>query len=169
MTVQAIKTEIVQPSDFESIRMVKGADTIAKQYSVYLTDESRIDGGHAEWLFFPTNEQEVVAIIQKMRENNTPITIEGARTGIVGGAVPIDGGAIISMERMNEVKGLGFDETVQRWYIRVGPGITLNELKTILKQKKLDDNISIPSGSDAVKRFKEDKKSYFYPVAPTEM
>lgn len=169
MSANTIKTEIVQPSSFETVKRIDDPEIIAQQYTVYLTDESRIDGGHADWLFFPTTEQDVVAIMKKMAETNTPITIEGARTGIVGGAVPIIGGAIISMERMNKIKGLGYDEQVQKWFIRLEPGVTLNELKAILKQKKIDDDLSIPPDSNAVKKFKEDKKRYFYPVAPTEM
>ena len=91
---------------FEEINKTHGQTDITSKHSDYIIDESKLAGGSAEWLFFPKTEQEVIAIIRKMHEDKTPITISGGRTGIVGSAVPF-GGAVISTDEMKNILGLG--------------------------------------------------------------
>ncbi|GAH38887.1 unnamed protein product, partial [marine sediment metagenome] len=136
-------------------------------YPSYLVDESKISGGNAEWLFFPTTENEIVSIINKMKEENKMITISAARTGIVGSAVPF-GGAVMSLERMNEVIGIGFDEDAQRWFLRCQPSMSLDEINEYIKLKKCSQNQSIPPESDWAEKFMEVCTMY-YPMDPTEM
>jgi D-lactate dehydrogenase (cytochrome) len=155
-------------SSFDNIRSVKGEKEIAESYPGYLADESKISGGHAQWLFFPTSEEEIVAIIEKMKEENHAITISAARTGIVGSAVPLLGGAVVSLERMDDFIGLGFDEEESRWFVRVQPNITLNEINEIVKLKKIEESQSIPPEKKWIERFNEEP-IMFYPIDPTEM
>jgi len=53
----------------------------------YLKDESR-SRGFAESISFPTSEAQVQAIVKTLAATQTPITVQGSRTGITGGAVP---------------------------------------------------------------------------------
>ena len=71
----------------------------------YLTDASNMSGGHAEKLFVPESEDEVAEILREANENRIPVTISGARTGTVGGAIPF-GGYVISLERLNKIKSI---------------------------------------------------------------
>jgi D-lactate dehydrogenase (cytochrome) len=158
----------VETSSFENIRFIKGDKEIAESYPGYLVDESKISGGHAHWLFFPTSEQEIVSIISKMKEENQAITISAARTGIVGSAVPLLGGAVVSLERMDDFIGLGYDEEDKRWFVRVQPNITLNEINEIVKLKKIEENQSIPIEKNWTEKFNEEP-TMFYPIDPTEM
>ena len=57
----------------------------------YLTDASNMPGGHAEKLFVPDNEHEIAEILREANEKKVPISISGARTGTVGGAIPFGG------------------------------------------------------------------------------
>ncbi|MHA1303994.1 MAG: FAD-binding oxidoreductase [Candidatus Heimdallarchaeaceae archaeon] len=163
-----IVAKALEQVPFEDIRSVKGEQEILASYPNYLVDESRISGGHARWLFFPENENEVSTIVRKMNEEKTPITVSAARTGIVGSAVPLKGGAIISLEHMNKMIGIGYDEETQKWYIRAQPNLTLNEINEIVKLKKFNDNQSIPIEKNWVEKFKE-APTYYYPIDPTEM
>jgi D-lactate dehydrogenase (cytochrome) len=163
-----IITDKVEASSFENIRSIKGDKEIAESYPGYLVDESKISGGHAKWLFFPTSEQEIVAIIRKMKEENQAITISAARTGIVGSAVPLLGGAVVSLERMDDFIGLGYDEEENRWFAKVQPNITLNEINEIVKLKKIEETQSIPQDKKWVEKFNEEP-TMFYPIDPTEM
>lgn len=162
--IQAIKLDEVP---FERIRSIHGEKTITQSYPNYLIDESKTSGGKAELIFFPDNEQEVSTIVRKMREEKVEITISAARTGIVGSAIPF-GGAILVLERMNGIQGIGFDEEERRWFIRVQPAISLQEINDFIKSKKfiLDDQ-NIPQTESAVQRF--NAYIYHYPVDPTEM
>jgi D-lactate dehydrogenase (cytochrome) len=68
----------------------------------YLTDASNMAGGHAERLVIPESIEQVAEAVRDANENGTPVTISGARTGTVGGAIPF-GGTVISLERLNNI------------------------------------------------------------------
>ncbi len=71
----------------------------------YLTDASNMLGGHAEKLFLPTSIDEISSILRVANDSGIPVTFSGARTGTVGGAVPL-GGYIVSLERLNKIKSI---------------------------------------------------------------
>ena len=167
MPTNVIVAEKIEIAPFDEIKSVKGEMIISESYPSYLVDESKISGGNAEWLFFPTTESEIVSIITKIKEENLMLTISAARTGIVGSAVPF-GGAVLSLEKMNEVIGIGFDEYAQRWFFRSQPSISLNEINGYVKLKKFSQNQSIPPESEWVEKFMEECTMY-YPMDPTEM
>ena len=62
-----------------------------------------MQGGFASKLFIPESVEEIQQIIREANAAGIPVTVSGARTGTVGGAVPF-GGYVISMERMNKIK-----------------------------------------------------------------
>ena len=167
MTQNVIIAEKLETAPIEEIRSVKGEIIISESYPSYLVDESKISGGYAEYLFFPNNESEIASIVQKIKEEEIMITVSAARTGIVGSAVPF-GGAVLSLERMDKVLGLGYDEENEKWFVRVQPSIALNEINDIVKFKKFDDNQSIPPEKKWVEKFR-DVPTQYYPVDPTEM
>jgi D-lactate dehydrogenase (cytochrome) len=69
----------------------------------YLTDASNLPGGHAEKLFIPNSAAEIAEILTEANEKNIPVTVSGARTGLVGGCIPF-GGYLISLEKLNQIK-----------------------------------------------------------------
>ena len=71
----------------------------------YLTDASNMQGGHAEKLFIPESAEDVAAILLDANARNLPVTISGARTGTVGGAIPF-GGYVVSLEKLNKIKNI---------------------------------------------------------------
>ncbi len=73
------------------------------EFQSYLKDASNIVGGYAEKVFIPENEKEIAEILAEANAKKIPVTISGARTGTVGGAIPF-GGYVISMEKLNQVK-----------------------------------------------------------------
>ena len=52
---------------------------------------------------FPANTAEVAAIARHCHETRTPLVPRGAGTGYTGGAVPVRGGVVLSLERMNRI------------------------------------------------------------------
>lgn len=109
-----------------------------EQYQEYVTDESKFSG-YAESISFPENEEEVAEIVGLLREKGIPLTIQGGKTGITGGAVP-EGGHILNLSRMNRVKGseLLEDGTGR---ITIEPGINLidlrNEINSLFRKTPL--------------------------------
>ncbi|MEO8042772.1 MAG: FAD-binding oxidoreductase, partial [Acidobacteriota bacterium] len=102
------------------------------QIQNYLTDASNMAGGHAEKLFIPETTDEIADILRDANENITPITISGARTGTVGGAVPF-GGYVISLERLNKIKSID-RETMTAV---VEPGVILGDFQKAVEAQGL--------------------------------
>lgn len=93
------------------------------QFQDYLDDASNMGGGCADKLFLPENEDELSAIFADAYSNGEPITISGARTGTVGGAIP-RGGWIVSLEKLNS---LVIDEEAKT--ATAGAGVLLTEIQ----------------------------------------
>ena len=106
------------------------------EYGEYLRDESRLTGA-AEYIAFPKSEAEVVELVKYCAGYSLPINVQGARTGIAGGATP-QGGLILNLSRMNKILGLKQDMQTGVYYIRVQPGLLLSQLRKVLENKSFD-------------------------------
>ena len=76
----------------------------------------------------PRSEQEVVEIIGLARESRLPVLPRGAGSSLTGAAV-LKGAIVLDMRGMDRVIKV---DTVN-WYVRVQPGITLEELNKELR------------------------------------
>ena len=101
----------------------------------YLNDESLLKG-NAKNIFFCLNTEDVQKVIKDTYTTNTPLTIQGALTGICGGAVPLNGD-ILNLSKMDKVLGLSRDND-NNFLLRVQPGLLLKDLNHVLKTKKID-------------------------------
>lgn len=106
----------------------------------YLTDASNMQGGYAEKLFIPETATEIAEILREANAGGMPVTISGAKTGTVGGAIPF-GGYVFSLERLNKIKRI--DKASMTAVVE--PGVILGDL-----QKAVD------------------AEGLFYPPDPTE-
>ncbi len=106
--------------------------TAAEDLQNYLTDASNMAGGHAEKLVVPESADEIAEILREVNSEKIPVTISGARTGTVGGAVPF-GGYVISLERMNKIKSID-RETMTAV---VEPGVILGDLQKAVEAQGL--------------------------------
>jgi len=165
-----ITSEAVHSVDFKGIRCINNYSEICQDYSPYLCDESKLAHQGAQYLFFPTNEGELSAIFKEMNEKNVTVTLSGARTGLVGGAVPY-GGAIVSLERFDKILGLRYDTQSKEWRVRAQCGVTIRDLNNWAMKKDFPGLSK--SGSAETKAFlktyKESDTTFFYPPDPTEM
>jgi D-lactate dehydrogenase (cytochrome) len=170
MPTNLIKAVTIEPSKLSTIRTVEGEKTIAEDCSDYLTDEARFGDGRADRLFYARSEADVVAVIRWANETKTPLTISAGRTGLTGGAVP-QGGALLTLELMTNLLGMGFDQSQKRWYLRAEPGVTLETLNSAVLKKQLD--VLKGKGTDeeqkALEEFLKDPQTFFFPPDPTEM
>lgn len=100
----------------------------------YVRDESRTVG-EASSISFPTSEEDARDVLRSLHASATPVTVQGARTGLAAGAVP-HGGHVLNLSRMDRVLGLRQDEA-GRFYVRVQPGVVLANLRKQLAGKSL--------------------------------
>lgn len=98
-----------------------GADavkTAAEDLAVYAFD-AYTEGRSPAAVVLPASTRDVAAVVRIARELGEPIVPRGAGTGLCGGAVPVEGGVVISFARMNRV--LELDVPNRR--ARVQPGV----------------------------------------------
>ena len=105
-----------------------------------ITNEAlRADYGHdhTEDLLFvpevvlkPETTEEVSKIMRFCFENNIPVTPSGARTGLSGGALPVHGGVVLSMERFNKI--IEIDE--KNHQVTVEPGVITQVLQEAVRE-----------------------------------
>ena len=81
----------------------------------------------------PRSTAEVVAVIEAARSLGVPVTARGSGTGLSGASVPVEGGIVVSFERMSAI--LEIDEANQ--VAVVEPGVTLTELDAVLAPRGL--------------------------------
>ncbi|QRP47355.1 FAD-binding oxidoreductase [Amycolatopsis sp. FDAARGOS 1241] len=72
----------------------------------------------------PQNAEEVSALLKAATEAGVPVTARGSGTGLSAAARPVEGGLLVSFERMNAVLEI---DTVNHVAV-VQPGVTLAEL-----------------------------------------
>ncbi|QAA35374.1 2-hydroxy-acid oxidase [Clostridium manihotivorum] len=79
------------------------------------------------------NTEEVSRIVAYAYENNIPVVPRGAGTGLVGASVPVHGGIMINMCRMNKI--LELDE--ENLTLTVEPGVLLMDIGDFVKEYDL--------------------------------
>ena len=81
----------------------------------------------------PVSAAEIAQIMRLANRENIPVTPRGAGSGLSGGAVPVYGGLVLSLERMNNV--LEIDP--HNLMITVEAGIVTNQINTLLEPYNL--------------------------------
>lgn len=77
--------------------------------------------------------EEVSNIMKYAYDNNIPVTPRGSGTGLVGAAVPIHGGIMIDLSKMNKI--LEIDE--ENLTLTVEPGVLLMEISKFVEEHDL--------------------------------
>ncbi len=78
---------------------------------------------------FPVTKEQVQKLVQICREFKTPIVARGRGTNTTGASVPIEGGVVVSFERMNRIHEIRAGDRVAI----VEPGVLNGDLQTALK------------------------------------
>ncbi len=81
----------------------------------------------------PGNVEEISKIVKLANEKMLPITPRGAGSGLSGGAVPLYGGIVISVDRMNKVLELDTDNMM----ISVEAGVIANDINEHVREHGL--------------------------------
>ncbi|MFW9803340.1 MAG: FAD-binding oxidoreductase, partial [Candidatus Thorarchaeota archaeon] len=97
-----IKAQALGGADLSNMKAVTDQAEITDTYALYLDDESHSFDGAAERIYFPTSVNQIASIMREAFENDTPVTIQGGRTGLTGGAVPL-GGIALNLEKMTKL------------------------------------------------------------------
>ena len=126
----------IDEADISQVKTITNQDEITDTYALYLDDESHSFDGSTEKIIFPTSEGEIATILKQASEAGIPITIQGARTGITGGAVPL-GGITLNLEKMDKLNYMQQGDA-GRYSISAECGILLEDLIKDVSTKNLD-------------------------------
>jgi glycolate oxidase len=123
---------LITASFQESLASIVGAKHVRTD------DESRIAygtdalkrGKPADVVVLPANTREVSAVARLCNAERVPLIPRGAGTGYTGGAVPLHGGVVLSLERMNRI--LEIDEA--NLVAVVEPNVITGELQAAVER-----------------------------------
>ncbi|HRX00438.1 MAG TPA: FAD-linked oxidase C-terminal domain-containing protein [Cyclobacteriaceae bacterium] len=126
----------ISPQIIAAIESIVGKDNVLDEESIL------VEYGHdkTEDLVFlpdlvvkPGNTNEVSAVLKICNENKIIVTPRGAGTGLAGGALPVQKGIILSMERFNKI--INIDEL--NLQATVEPGVITEVFQNAVKEKGL--------------------------------
>ena len=100
----------------------------ASECLAYAFDNSR-QQAMPQAVVLPTTKEQVQALVQLCREYKTPIVARGRGTNTTGASVPINGGIVVSFERMNRILEIRSGDRVAI----VEPGVLNGDLQAALK------------------------------------
>lgn len=105
----------------------------AESIANYSHDETEDLVFSPEIVLKPNTPQEVSEILAYCNDKQIPVTPQGARTGLSGGALPLFGGVALSMERFNKIIGVDTDNG----QVTVEPGVITQVLQEHVAEKGL--------------------------------
>jgi glycolate oxidase subunit GlcD len=131
--------EVGEPSALvieRDLRRLLGGDAVLPgTTAAYLFDETETRGlrGYAEAVCLPSRPEQVASAVAWCYERGIPLVPRGGGTGYAGGAVPIEGGVVVALERMARVRS--FDPLL--WRIEVDAGVRTADLRRVVRESGL--------------------------------
>jgi glycolate oxidase subunit GlcD len=103
--------------------------------AAYLTDATEHRGikGSADAVALPATTEEVAGVVAWCYEHEVPIVPRGGGTGFAAGAVPLDGGVVLGLERIRAVRA--FEPLL--WRICVEAGLSTAEVRRLARENGL--------------------------------
>ena len=99
----------------------------------YLSDTLGRRQGNADALVFAISTREVSEVLTYAYDNEIAVTPRGAGTNLVGATVPVKGGIILDLSRMNRILELDTDTMT----VTVEAGILLRDLQSFVEERGL--------------------------------
>lgn len=99
----------------------------------YLSDTLGRRQGNADALIFAISTREVSEVLTYAYDNEIAVTPRGAGTNLVGATVPVKGGIILDLSRMNRILELDTDTMT----VTVEAGILLRDLQSFVEERGL--------------------------------
>jgi len=93
---------------------------VAPADDVWVRDATETRGivGRADLLVLPTSAEQVAEVLAWCYRHDVPLTPRGGGTGFAGGAVPVDGGLVLALDRLERVRS--FEPLLWRAHVEAG-------------------------------------------------
>lgn len=128
----------VTPAVLDALTQILGAGNVLvdrERIESYSHDETSAEeyGHMPEVVVTPTTTEQVAAVVMLANRERIPVTPRGAGSGLSGGAIPIFGGILLSVEKLNRVLEIDYDNMV----VVAESGVVTNEINALVAEKKL--------------------------------
>ncbi len=126
----------VTPDIIESLRQIVGEGNVltsAEDMEPYAHDETVGLRADPDVVVKATSAEQVSEILKLAQRERVPVTPRGAGYGLSGGAVPVLGGIVLSLEKMNRV--LEIDK--ENLMVTVEPGVITNDIHLAVEAEGL--------------------------------
>src|SRR6184192_1570977 len=116
-------------------RLLDDESVLPGDTAAYLSDETETRGvhGRADAVCRPADAEAAAAVVAWCYDRDVPIVPRGGGTGYAGGSVPIEGGVVVSLERLDRVRQ--FDPLL--WRIELEAGVTTARLRRLARESGL--------------------------------
>lgn len=106
-----------------------------EKMEAYSHDETdaNVYGHMPEVVITPTTPEQIAEVVKLANRELIPVTPRGAGSGLSGGAIPVYGGILVSVEKMNKVVELDYANML----FVAESGIITNEVNELVKEKGL--------------------------------
>ena len=113
----------------------KNVITNKEKMEAYSHDETSAEqyGHMPEVVLTPETTEEIAKIVKLANRDLIPITPRGAGSGLSGGAIPEFGGIVLSVEKMNRIIEIDYNNMM----IVLEPGVVTNEVNEQVAEKGL--------------------------------
>ncbi|MDZ7697849.1 MAG: FAD-binding and (Fe-S)-binding domain-containing protein [Deltaproteobacteria bacterium] len=100
--------------------------------------------GIPDWVVFAHTTEQISAILKIAHAEKVPVTVQGSGTATTGASLPVEGGILLDVHKMNKILTIDKDN----FYATVEPGVICVQLNTRLGQ----DGLMFPPnpGSEAI-------------------
>jgi glycolate oxidase len=89
--------------------------------------------GIPDMVVFAFTTEQIAAIMRLANQEKVPVTIQGSGTATTGASLPVEGGILLDLHRMNKILEIDKDN----FYARVEPGVICNQLNAELAKQNL--------------------------------
>lgn len=129
----------VSPETIEELREISGAENVLVDDEEKMEPYSHDEVAEKEYarmpevVVKPAGAGEISKIVKLANREMIPVTPRGAGSGLSGGAVPAQGGILLSVERMNKILEIDRDNLVAV----LEPGVITNEFNSQVEKEGL--------------------------------
>ena len=124
---------MITESDVQKLIAIVGEDNVSQRQAdldAHSVDESWVDPHAPDVVVWPTSAQQVSEIVRYANERRLPVVPWAGGSSLEGNPVPVCGGILLAMYRMNRILEINEDDL----QVTVEPGVIYDELNAQLRR-----------------------------------
>lgn len=127
MSIAEARFHTLSSDDLSALEQIVGAENLSTaqaEIELHAVDQGHHAAHPAEVVLWPRTAQQVADVLRFANERRVPVTPWGVGTGLEGNAIPLFGGILLSLERMDQIIEVHADD----FQVTVQPGIPHKDL-----------------------------------------